>query len=142
MLYQKIRPFWINILPSKRKRIVMLALVILMLCVGCEGNTDEDETKQQIYDDSEKLAEGYREIYERAAEQGDLDTLEVQQKIIDSLSSSGYAAVDRDDQINMVNYEQVEDFCKSADEGSEDYVTIISLLEEGGGKQTTSMLLP
>lgn len=135
MLYQKIRRFWINILPSKRKSIAMLALAILVLCVGCEGNTDEktdeDETKQRICEDSEKLAEGYREIYERAAEQGNLNILEVQQKIINALGSSGYAAVDRDDQINMVNYEQVEDFCKSADEGREDSVTIISLLGEG-----------
>ena len=73
----------------------MLALVILMLCVGCEGNTDEDETKQQIYDDSEKLAEGYREIYERAAEQGDLDTLEELARIIGVDGSSLCASIER-----------------------------------------------
>ena len=59
-----------------------------------------------------------------AVEQGNLDTLEVQQRIINSIGDSGYAAVDRDDQINMVNYEQVEDFCKSADEGKKDGVTV------------------
>ena len=135
MLYQKIRRFWINILPNKRKSIVLLVLAMLVLCTGCKQNTDveteEDKTEQQIYEDSQKLAEGYRKIYETAVSQGNLNTLEVQQKIIDSISSSGYAAVDRDDQINMVNYEQVEDFCKSAEEGREDSVTIISLLDEG-----------
>ena len=134
MLCQKTGWSWSNILPGKRKSIVILVLATVVLCTGCEGNTDEkageDETKQQIYDDSAKLAEGYREIYERAAEQENLDTLEVQQKIIDFLGGSGYAAVDRDDQINMVNYEQVEEFCKSADEGGADSVTIISLLNE------------
>ena len=135
MLYQKIRRFWINIFPNKGKNVVVLLLALLLLCVGCKQNTDSetdvDKTEQTIYEESEKLAETYREIYETAVEQGNLDTLEVQQEIIDSIKDSGYAAVDRDDQINMVNYEQVEDFCKRADEGSEDHVTIISLLEEG-----------
>ena len=135
MLYQKIKRFWINIFPNKRKSIALLVLAMLVLCTGCKQNTDEeteeDKTEQQIYEDSQKLAEGYRKIYETAVSQGNLNTLEVQQKIIASISGSGYAAVDRDDQINMVNYEQVEEFCKSADEGSEDHVTIISLLEEG-----------
>lgn len=136
MLYQKIKRFWINILPSKGKNALILSLAIFVLCVGCKQNideeTEEDKTEQQIYEESEKLAKGYREIYEGAVEQDILGTLEVQQKIIDSIGSSGYAAVDRDDQINMVNYEQVEDFCKSADEGKEDSVTIISLSGDGG----------
>lgn len=136
MLYQKIRRFWINIFPNKGKNLVVLSLALLMLCVGCEQNTDDetdlDKTEQMIYEDSEKLAETYREIYETAVEQGNLDTLEVQQEIIDSIGDSGYAAVDRDDQINMVNYEQVEDFCNNAAEGKEDSVTVISLIDEGG----------
>lgn len=128
---QKIRRYGINILLSRRKNIVMLVLAILVLCTSCGQNADEDETKQQIYDDSVKLAESYREIYESAVEQGSLDTLEVQKEIIDSFGNLGYAAVDREDQLNMVNYEQVEDFCKSVDEGDEDSVTIISLLDKG-----------
>ena len=112
MLYQKIRQFWINIFPNKGKNVVVLSLALLMLCVGCKQNTDDetdvDKTEQMIYEESEKLAETYREIYETAAEQGNLDTLEVQQEIIASIGDSGYAAVDRDDQINMVNYEQKE----------------------------------
>lgn len=135
MLYQKIERFWINFSSDKRKIAVLLSLAMLMLCVGCEKNadekTEEDKIKQQIYGESINLAESYSEIYERAAEQGNLDTLDVKQKIIDFLGGSGCAVVDREDQINMVNYEQVEDFCKSADEGSEDRVTIISLLDEG-----------
>ena len=136
MLYQKIRRFWINIFLSRGKSVVLLILLMLVLCVGCKQDTDEeteeDKTEQQIYEASEELAESYREIYETALEQGSLDTLDVQQKMIESIGNSGYAAVDRDDQINMVNYEQVEDFCISAAEGAEDSVTIISLIEEGG----------
>ena len=64
MLYQKIKRFWINILPNKRKSIVLLVLAMLVLCIGCKQNTDveteEDKTEQQIYEDSQKLAEGYR----------------------------------------------------------------------------------
>ena len=83
MLYQKIRRFWINIFPNKGKNVVVLLLALLLLCVGCKQNTDSetdvDKTEQTIYEESEKLAETYREIYETAVEQGNLDTLEVQQ---------------------------------------------------------------
>ena len=52
MLYQKIKRFWINILPNKRKSIVLLVLAMLVLCTGCKQNTDveteEDKTEQQI----------------------------------------------------------------------------------------------
>lgn len=135
MSYQMVRQFLNNIFPSKRKSAVIIIFAILVMCAGCSQNTEEkteeDKTEQKICEESEKLAEGYRKIYENAAELENLDTLEVQQKIINFIGSSGYAAVDRDDQINMVNYEQVEDFCKNADEGKEDSVTIISVLEEG-----------
>ena len=70
MLYQKIRQFWINIFPNKGKNVMVLSLALLMLCVGCKQNTDDeddetdvDKTEQQIYGESEKLAETYREIY-------------------------------------------------------------------------------
>ena len=73
MLYQKIKRFWINIFPNKGKSIALLVLAMLVLCTGCKQNTDEeteeDKTEQQIYEDSQKLAEGYRKIYETAVSQ-------------------------------------------------------------------------
>lgn len=125
----------------KRKIILFLmTLIIAAFCAGCEQNkagkdeekTQTDEKEQQICMESEKLAEGYREIYDGGVESGSLESLEIQKKIIDFIGNSGYAASDWDDQIDMVNYEQVENFCKSAGEGKEDSVILISLLDEGG----------
>ncbi len=120
MLYQRIRKFWNNIFQNERK-MILLPLILLLVCTGCEQDTGEEKTEQgkkeqQISEKSESLAEGYREIYETAVEQGNIDTLEVQEKIIDVIGKSGYAAVDRDNQLNMVNYEQAEEFCENAGE--------------------------
>ena len=136
MLYQRIRKFWNNIFQNERK-MILLPLILLLVCSGCEQDTGEEKTEQgkkeqQISEKSESLAEGYREIYETAVEQGNIDTLEVQEKIIDVIGKSGYAAVDRDNQLNMVNYEQAEEFCENAGEKRKDHVTIICLIEQGG----------
>ncbi len=126
----------IHTFPNKRKRLMILLLVGLVFCTGCKQNTREqtveEENKQQICEESKKVAEGYREIYESAAEQNTLDTLGVQRKIIDALGNLGCVAVDRDDQINMINYEQAVDFCENAKEKKPDKVTIYSVIDNGG----------
>ena len=142
MLYQKIREIRRNLFRNRTKSILLLFLSLFWFCSGCgqvtgtetEKSTGitEDTKEQRIAEECETLAEGYRGIYEKAEEQGTLDTLEVRREIIEFIGSSGYAAVDREDQIDMVNYEQAEEFCKSADEGQKDSITIISLIEEGG----------
>ena len=48
-------------------------------------------------------------------EKSELNTLKVKRKIINCLEEKGYAAVDCDNQIDMVNREKVEDFCKAAE---------------------------
>lgn len=71
----------------------------------------EERTQEtEIEKESEKLAEGYREIYEAAAEEGTLDTLETKQQILSCLEKEGYAAVDREDQLDMVNSDKMEPF--------------------------------
>ena len=48
-------------------------------------------------------------------EKSELNTLKVKRKIINCLEEKGYAAVDCDNQIDMVNSEKVEKFCKAAE---------------------------
>ena len=48
-------------------------------------------------------------------EKSELNTLKVKRKIINCLEEKGYAAVDCDNQIDMVNREKVEEFCKTAE---------------------------
>ena len=49
-------------------------------------------------------------------EKSELNTLKVKRKIINCLEEKGYAAVDCDNQIDMVNREKVEDFLQSSRE--------------------------
>lgn len=125
-----------------RKTIILAAVLI---CCGCgKGaggeNPDEggkiystgNEIPEKTAEESGKLAEGYREIYQAAEEKGILNTIDVQKQIVNYMGRSGYISVDRDNRINMSNYEQAEKFCENAKAGEEDAVTIISLVEDGG----------
>lgn len=97
-----------------------------------EETAEERTQETEIEKESEKLAEGYREIYEAAAEEGTLDTLEAKQQILSCLEREGYAAVDREDQLNMVNSDKMEAFCLDAQAGKQAEVVLLSLIEEGG----------
>ena len=46
-------------------------------------------------------------------------------QIINCLEEKGYAAVDCDNQIDMVNREKVEDFCKTAEKEEQAAVDIV-----------------
>ena len=61
--------------------------------------------------------EGTRELYEKAAENKLLDSLEFQKQVIDYLGQKGYAAVDMKDQVDMVHSEQVETYCEKDKKG-------------------------
>lgn len=124
------------------RKMMLLCLTGTVLCTGCSnlgrGPVTEIETEFQTAVPStgdqtgtEDIAEGYRNIYEEAVRKDSLDTLEVQEEIIEYLGEAGYAAVDRDDQINMTNHTAVQAFCKSAKEGKEDTVTIFSVMAGG-----------
>ena len=58
-------------------------------------------------------------------ETSELNTLKVKRKIINCLEEKGYAAVDCDNQIDMVNREKVEDFCKTAEKEEQAAVDIV-----------------
>ena len=62
---------------------------------------------------------------ELAKEKSELNTLKVKRKIINCLEEKGYAAVDCDNQIDMVNREKVEDFCKTAEKEEQAAVDIV-----------------
>ncbi|WP_302789116.1 DUF6070 family protein [Anaerostipes caccae] len=120
-----------------------LVIIPLLICSGCSVNSDDNqqndneeaiiyEEQQTINADSEKLAEGYRAIYEKARKEDTLDTLELQQEIIEYFGNAGYAAVDIDNQINMVQYEQVEEFCEKAEKEQEGELKLFSVMGGGG----------
>lgn len=143
MWLRKIMLSWINIFRNRFRSLPVIICLSVAICAGCgdrmkdtkEENVErlsEDQKKSKITDESKQLAEGYRKIYEDAKSQESLDTIETQEKIIAYMGEKGYAAVDRDDQINMVNYSQVENFCRKAGKKQQDQVTVFTVLQNGG----------
>ena len=76
-----------------------------------------------------KPAQTFRSVYMK--EKSELNTLKAKRKIINCLEEKGYAAVDRDNQINMVNREKVEEFCKAAEKEKQAAVDIVVVFDEG-----------
>ena len=111
-----------------------------MVLSGCGKTTPEEKSEEtvqdiqqkEIADDFEELMEGTRELYEKAAENKLLDSLEFQKQVIDYLGQKGYAAVDMKDQVDMVHSEQVETYCEKAKRGESADVVIYSVIEQGG----------
>ena len=97
-----------------------------------QQKTERQKKEERISRESEQLAEGLREIYEEERGRGEKDTLAFQQQIIQAIGEQGYAAVDTDNQINMVHPGQVQDFCESAEQGEEDSVVFFCVTDEGG----------
>ena len=123
----------------KTKKILGFIFVVLCICTGCrkeaanemQDNTekqDMSESQSSVCDNSIKVAEIYRDIYERAVEENALDILEIEEEIINCLGSAGYVAVDGENQIDMVHYERVIKFCESARNGENAEIDIVSLL--------------
>ncbi len=121
---------------------IILILFLMAVCTGCspyrheetdtEGRESGGSEQEETAEESEDLAEGYREIYEQAAEQGVLDSSDLKQDIIDYLGRMGYAAVDAENQINMTNYRQVDEFCVKAGKGENTETTVFAVLDKGG----------
>ena len=97
-----------------------------------QKKTERQEKEERISRESEQLAEGFREIYEEERGRGEKDTLAFQQQIIQAIGDQGYAAVDTDNQINMVNFGQIEDFCENTEQGEKDSVVFFCVTDEGG----------
>ena len=71
----------------------------------------------------------FRSVYMK--EKSELNTLKAKRKIINCLEEKGYAAVDCDNQIDMVNREKVEEFCKAAEKEEQAAVDIVVVFDEG-----------
>ncbi len=133
MLLKKIKQYWISICQSS-KRIGVLLAVCMIVCSGC-SEVDLDEKKEEnvqsvqqekMSKDFENLMEGARELYENAAENSQL-----QKQVIEYLGEKGYAAVDINNQIDMVHAEQVEAYCEKAKQGKPAEVIIFLVTEDG-----------
>lgn len=121
-----------------RKRWIVSGICIILLA-GCSNTAPLYEKhdnvkntmtsrKENITEDSLELAESYRELYESM---GRNEIADFQKHVIDKIGQQGYAVLDTENQINMVNNLQAETFCENAQKGDEEKITIICVTEEG-----------
>ena len=69
-----------------KRKVIALLVICVMVLSGCGKTTPEEKSEetvqdiqqQEIADDFEELMEGTRELYEKAAENKQLDSLEFQ----------------------------------------------------------------
>ena len=143
MLLKKMQQYWMSILKDKKIfmgnyyicKIFAMILIVLIVFTGCGQNriTEKEEKKETVESEMnaevKKTAQTFRFVYMK--EKSELNTLKVKRKIINCLEEKGYAAVDCDNQIDMVNREKVEDFCKAAEKEEQAAVDIVVVFDEG-----------
>ena len=124
------------------KAFLILCLMLGTL-TGCKDSTSpqpeiikEEESlninlQEDVYIDSKEIAETYKDIYLKATEEKKLGNLTVTRKIVANFGDEGFSAVDADNQIDMVNPEQVENFCKQVNAKNDEKVTLLSVLNNG-----------
>ena len=93
-----------------KKKIICAVFVIaavagLMAVFSRTDERDRSDTKgkgqKTLCDETEKIAGSYREIYETAQKEGNLNDLKTVQKIVEKLAGDGHTAVDFDGELNM-----------------------------------------
>lgn len=84
-------------------------------------------------------AKSYQNLYDKLSDNkvavSDNQTavdLETEEKILSNLGKEGYSAVDWDNQLDMQNFEKLENFCKKGMGGEKGSTEIIRLLPDGG----------
>ncbi len=118
---------------------------MILLLSGCAnpdsaGNKEpvsgysESAVQKKEYDDgaARHIAALYKDIYENALQDGTTGSLEMIRSCVEGLGEKGYAAVDDKNQINMINPQQVEDFCKAVREKVPADLTLIVVTRAGG----------
>lgn len=99
------------------------------LDVPVDTSRDAMEADQGICDD---IAEVYREIYADAGLAGRILDLETMKKLLLGLGEKGYAAVDSENQIDMVGADQVAAFCSAVDAKEDAELTMLEVVYTGG----------
>lgn len=131
MLLKKTAWFW-------KRGLVVISLVMLFGIWGCSDTFPEEtaigETEnnaQSVQEESQKFPEEIISIctnlYEKAAEENKLSDLETIRSIVNYFGENGYPAVDSKNQINMMEPEQVVQFCELVAAKGEAEITIIEV---------------
>lgn len=125
----------------KREHICIVIAFIVSGITGCgmggaasdkQAKQGQPQIEQVLLEETESIAESYREIYENAVEKECLGSLDVTGKIVERLGNQGYAAVDFENEIDMANPELAEAFCRLAKEKKEGKLLLLTVMDNGG----------
>lgn len=81
--------------------------------------------------DAERIEEVCRDIYDQAARDGTLGSLDTMRRMVAELGENGYTAVDSGNQIDMAGSEQVLEFCRAVEEKEAAELTIAVVMQLG-----------
>lgn len=125
--------------------LVAISFMQALSVCGCSDTdtsleeTQVKETESKAQSDQQDNQEDVEEIigicmnfYEKAGAENKMDDLEMIRSIIKRLGEKGYPAVDSRNQIDMVEAEQVVQFCEIVDAKKEAEITIIEVAYLGG----------
>lgn len=124
-----------------KKKIICAVFVIaavagLMAVFSRTDERDRSDTKgkgqKTLCDETEKIAESYREIYETAQKEGNLNDLKTVQKIVEKLAGDGHTAVDFDGELNMEHPEKIEKLCEKGRKKESGEAVILAVMDNGG----------
>ena len=101
---------------------------------AADGEDGEEVDSGSVLPDetAKRIAECCLDIRRQAIEEKTTGTLETVRKTMEALEKEGYAAAHQDNQLDMVNGDQVEAFCKRVEEKQEGKLLLIIVLNNGG----------
>lgn len=121
------------------KKALFIFFAALFALSGCTKNVkqvqksqNESTQKQKISAESKRISKLYHHIYEKGNQEKTLNTIGVKREIADCIGKEGYAVIDTENRIDMVNAKQIEEFCIAAKTGNKAEATILLLMDDGG----------
>lgn len=135
-----------------KKQLSTIVAIILLMLTGCSntmgqetGNEPKAELDPVEIDNGVDFAEGsnfteesiitaedivavYQDIYDEAAQNNTLGSLDVIRRIVNRLGENGFSAVDNENQIDMVCPENIKQFCGKVEAQEEAEATLIVVI--------------
>ena len=136
MLLKKTAWFW-------KSGLAAISFMLIVSVSGCSDTPQEGPAvvemisevrlpEQKDEEETEKMIECCLELYEKAAEEKTTADLEMIRSIVNRFGENGYPAVDSRNQINMMQSEQVIQFCEMVEKQKKAEITIIQVDDLGG----------
>lgn len=136
MSLKRIGRFWKNGLAkfNKTGKIYLYIAFMFLGLSGCSNSLSEETqsisdrdviVSDQSYKDTDMIAEIYNEIYNNVLKTDTAGSFESVQRIVKLLGKNGYAAVDSENQLDMVGADQVLLFCNQVDSKEKASLSII-----------------